>query len=91
MKTGEAENTGSTELSPRESLKSTCVKQLAIMRSHYPDRASALEYKDAAASRFSHSDVVFDLFIETCFFFHLITLLSNFSIFFSFLGITGPK
>ena len=38
---------------------------------------------DAATLRFGHSDVVFDLFIEACFL-HLITLLLNFSNFFSY-------
>ena len=47
-------------------------------RSHYQEKASALGFKDTATLRFGHSDVVFDLFIETRFL-HLITLLSNFS------------
>ena len=34
---------------------------------HYPVRASALDFKDAVNSRFDHSNVVFDLFIETLF------------------------
>ena len=36
-------------------------------RSHYPERASTLDIKDAAAQKFAHSDVVFYLFIDTCF------------------------
>ena len=40
--------------------------------------AFASDFKDTAAPRFGHSDVVFDLFIETRFFSHLIALLSNF-------------
>ena len=36
-------------------------------RSYYRKRASALNFKDAATPRFDHSDVVFDLFIETRF------------------------
>ena len=46
-------------------------------RSHYLERASVLDFKDAATLRFGHRDVVFDLFTETHFL-HLITLLSNF-------------
>ena len=50
---------------------------------------AALDFKDAAIPRSGNSDVVFDLFIETSFF-HFITLLSNFSNFFSvFLGSQG--
>ena len=52
----------------------TCV----TVRSHYPERASAIDFKDTAYQRFGHSDVAFDLFIETLFL-HLITLLSSFS------------
>ena len=52
--------------------------------------ASALDFKDAATLRFGHSNIVFDLLLETSFS-HLITLLFNFQIFFSFLGITGPN
>ena len=53
------------------------------MRSHYQERVSASDFKDTAAPRFGHSDVVFDLLIETrCF--HLIALLSNFSFFLFF-------
>ena len=50
---------------------------ISISRSHYPERASALDFKDTSAPRFGHSDVVFDLFLETRFS-HLIALLSNF-------------
>ena len=38
---------------------------MIVVRSHYPDRASALGFKDTATPRFGHSDVVFYLFIET--------------------------
>ena len=31
-------------------------------RSHHPERASALDFKGAAAPRFGHSDVVFVYF-----------------------------
>ena len=48
------------------------------IRSHYPKRASVLEFKDPATPRFGHSGVVFDLFTETCLL-HLISLLSNLS------------
>ena len=51
---------------------------LFATRTHYPDKASALDFKDAASPRFGHSDVVFDIFIETGFFLHLIALPSNF-------------
>ena len=34
---------------------------------HYPGRASVLNFKDAVTPRFGHSNVVFDLFIETPF------------------------
>ena len=61
-----------------------------IYRSHYPERESALNLKDATIPRFGHNDVISYLFIETLFF-HFITLLSNFQNFLSFLGITGPK
>ena len=47
-------------------------------RSHYPERASTLDFKDSATPRFGRSDVVFDLFIEARFL-HLMTLLSNFA------------
>ena len=33
-------------------------------RSLYPERASASDFKDTAAPRFGHIDVVFDIFIE---------------------------
>ena len=51
-------------------------RNLSISRSHYPERASALDFKDTSAPRFGHSDVVFDIFLETRFL-HLIALLSN--------------
>ena len=35
--------------------------------SHHPKRASALDFKDAETSRFGHTDVAFDLSIETRF------------------------
>ena len=41
--------------------------EMSEIRSHYPERASALDFKYDAAPRFSHGDVVFDLFIETRF------------------------
>ena len=53
-------------------------------------RAAASDFKDAAKLRFGHSVEAFDLFIETSFL-HIITLLSKFSIIFSFSGIPGPK
>ena len=52
-------------------------RNLSISRSHYPERASALDFKDTSAPRFGHSEVVFYLFLETRFL-HLIALLSNF-------------
>ena len=51
-------------------------------RSRYPQRASALDFKDAIAPRFCDSDVVFELFIET----HPV-----FQNVFSFIGITGSE
>ena len=60
-----------------ENLKIYGKRNLRISRSHYSERASALDFKDTSAPRFGHSDVVFDLFLETCFL-HLIVLLSNF-------------
>ena len=47
-------------------------------KSHYPERASTLDIKHTAVTRFGHNDVVIDLFIETRFL-HLTALLSNFS------------
>ena len=41
---------------------------MCSIRSHYPERASALDYKGAAILRFCHRDVIFDLFIEIRFF-----------------------
>ena len=38
-----------------------------VTRSHYSERASALDFKDATTLRFGYSDVVFDLLIETRF------------------------
>ena len=58
--------------------------------SHYPERASVLHFKDAAALRFDHSDVVFDLFIETFFCIELLSY-AIFRKFSCFLGITEPK
>ena len=46
--------------------------------SHFPERVSGLDYKDAAVIRFGHSDVVLDLPIWTLVL-HLIAFLSNFS------------
>ena len=54
-------------------------------------RASASDFKDAAAPRFAHSDVVFDLFMETLFFSFNRSLIQFFKTFFAFLGITGPN
>ena len=48
------------------------------LRSRYPERASALDFKDCATPRSGHNDVVFDLLVETGVL-HLIVLLSNFS------------
>ena len=33
-----------------------------------PPPRSVSDFKDTSAPRFGHSDVVFDLFLETCFF-----------------------
>ena len=46
------------------------------VRSHYPEswRASASDFKDTAALRFHHSDVVFDLFIEHVFTFNCLLI-----------------
>ena len=52
-------------------------QSLHCLRSHYPERASALDFKHAATLRFCHSNVVFDLFIGTRIL-HLIALLSSF-------------
>ena len=51
------------------------------VRSHYAERTSALDFKDAVAPRFSHSYVVFDLNtqIEVCFFFVFYRSLMQFS------------
>ena len=57
---------------------------MATSRSHYPEKESALYFKDAVAQRFGHSDVVFYLLKETHFL-HLIALLSKFSNFLVFL------
>ena len=62
----------------RVKISAVCSFSSSFARSHYLERASALEFKDAAAPRSGHSDVVLDLFIETQFL-HLIALLSNFS------------
>ena len=47
-----------------------------VTRSHYPERASALDLKEPATPRFGHSNVVCDLFIETRFS-HLIACNTN--------------
>ena len=52
------------------------VPVMYVIRSHYKERASALDFKDAATLRFGHSNIVFDLLLETSFS-HLITLLFN--------------
>ena len=36
-----------------------------VLPNHYWEKAPALDFKDTTAPRFDHSDVVFDLFIET--------------------------
>ena len=54
----------------------TPIKLHCTNRSHYPERVSALDFKDAATLRLGHSDVVFDLFIETRFL-HFINFLLN--------------
>ena len=43
--------------------------ELTDVGSHYPERASALHFKDAATPKVGHmiADVVFNLFIETRF------------------------
>ena len=41
-----------------------------VTESHYLKRSSTLNFEDAATSRFGHSDVVFNLFIETLFAFN---------------------
>ena len=58
-------------------------RTLSISRSHYPERASALDFKDISAPRFGHSNVVFDLFLETCFL-HLIALIQFLQTFLAF-------
>ena len=54
-----------------------CQIHMYSLESHYSERASALDFKDAATPRLGHGDVVFDLFIEARFS-HLIALLFNF-------------
>ena len=51
------------------------VPVMYVIRSHYKERA--LDIKDAAILRFGHSNIVFDLLLETSFS-HLITPLFNF-------------
>ena len=65
-------------------------RALVLTRSHYPKRESASDFKDADILRF-HSDVVFDLFIETRFLHLNHSLIQFFKTCFSFLGITGPE
>ena len=44
-------------------------------KSHYSERACALDFKDASVPRFGHSDIVFDLFIEMhCFAFNCLLI-----------------
>ena len=40
---------------------------LRPIRSHYPDKASGLNFKNTAASQFGHGDIIFYLFTETGF------------------------
>ena len=61
-----------------------------VTSSHYPERASALDFKDATTPRFGHSDVVFNLVIETNFFAFNRPFIQSFKIFI-ISGITGPK
>ena len=86
-------------------VKSTCTtcdtcemekisKSMANVTSAYPGVItrrdhSALDFKDTSAPIFGHSDVVFDIFLETRFL-HLIALLSNFCKLFWLLGIILP-
>ena len=53
------------------------VPVMYVIRSHYKERASALDFKDAATLRFGLSNIVYDLLLETRFS-HLITLLFKF-------------
>ena len=53
---------------PCKIAKSKYFSKQIVNRSHYPERASTLDFKYAAAPRFCHSDLVFDLFIETRFY-----------------------
>ena len=62
---------------------------IRAIRSHNSERASALDFKDTAISKCSHSTVAFDLFINT--FLNLITLFSNFWKLFKVFDMTGPK
>ena len=58
---------------------------LNISRSHYPERASVSDFKDASGN----SDELFDLFILSMFFAFNLPFVQFFKRF-SFLGITGP-
>ena len=44
-------------------LRQLKAKVLNKVRSHYPERASALDFKDAAALPCGHSNVVFRLYL----------------------------
>ena len=72
-------NTRITIISPLVSIAavSFTVPVMYVIRSHYKERTSALDFKDAATLKFGHSNIVFDLLLETSFS-HLITLLFNF-------------
>ena len=56
--------------------------------SHHSERACPLHFKDTATPKFGHSNVLFDLFIETGFFAFNHPLIQNA---FRFLGIIAPK
>ena len=56
------------------------------MRSHYQERASVLNYKDATTSRFGHRDLVSDPLIETRFIAFNCYLIQFIKAFLSFLG-----
>ena len=57
----------------------------------YPERASALDFEDAATPKFGHGDVNLNLFTETRFYALNCLLYPIFSKHFSFLGVTRPN
>ena len=61
------------------------IDYVRLTRSHYLERASAVDLKDSDIPKFGHSDVVFNLLKET------LDPLIQFLKFFIFLGLTGPK